>query len=355
MTTFIQLHFLTAYPSSNLNRDDAGRPKTAIVGGVERLRVSSQSLKRAWRTSEVFEEALNGYIGTRSRRLGREVYGKLLAGGMSEKLADKVAQSIASQFGKLKKEEKNSKDPLEKYDIEQLAHVSVQENALIDRLVAQLVAEAREPGSEELKLLRKDAASVDIALFGRMLAAEPEFNVEAACQVAHALGVSAVTIEDDFFTAVDDLNTAADSGSAHMGEQSFASALFYHYICINRELLLENLNNDEALAARTLRALTETALTVSPGGKQNSFASRALATYALAEKGTDQPRTLSVAFFNPIRSDDQVNDAITLLRAQKSKFDRVYASAGGVPSYELNVEAEGEGGSLQGLLDFVSQ
>ncbi|MCL6386265.1 type I-E CRISPR-associated protein Cas7/Cse4/CasC [Pectobacterium carotovorum subsp. carotovorum] len=354
MTTFIQLHFLTAYPSSNLNRDDAGRPKTAIVGGVERLRVSSQSLKRAWRTSEVFESAMDGHIGTRSRRIGRDIYTALIAGGMSEKLADEAAKSIAKQFGK-QKDAKGSTDPLEQYDIEQLAHFSVQERALIDQLVACLIAESRKPNSEELNLLRKDAASVDIALFGRMLAAEPEFNVEAACQVAHALGVSAVTIEDDFFTAVDDLNTSADSGSAHMGEQSFASALFYHYVCINRDLLLENLNNDEELVARTLRALTETALTVSPGGKQNSFASRALATYALAEKGSDQPRTLSVAFFKPIRSDDQVNDAIDLLRKQKNKFDRVYASAGSVPSYELNVEADSEGGSLQGLLDFISQ
>ncbi|MFP9229961.1 type I-E CRISPR-associated protein Cas7/Cse4/CasC [Pectobacterium cacticida] len=355
MTTFIQLHFLTAYPSSNLNRDDAGRPKTAMVGGIERLRVSSQSLKRAWRTSDVFASAVEGHIGTRSRRLGREVYNALIAGGMTEKLADKAALSIAAQFGKPKKEEKDSKDPLEKYDIEQLAHISVQERALIDRLVAQLIEQAREPNSDELKLLRKGATSVDIALFGRMLASSPEFNVEAACQVAHALGVSAVTIEDDFFTAVDDLNTAADSGSAHMGEQSFASALFYHYVCINRDLLLENLNNDDDLVARTLRALAETTLTVSPGGKQNSFASRALATYALAEKGTDQPRTLSVAFFKPIRSDNQVNDAIELLRQQKAKFDRVYASTGSVPHYELNVEGGSEGGSLQGLLDFISQ
>ena len=260
------------------------------------MRVSSQSLKRAWRTSEVFEDALDGHIGTRSRRVGRDIYNALIASGMSEKLADEAALSIASQFGKLK-DAKGSKDPLEKYDIEQLAHFSVQERALIDQLVVRLIAESRKPNSEELKLLRKDAASVDIALFGRMLASSPEFNIEAACQVAHALGVSAVTIEDDFFTAVDDLNTSADSGSAHMGEQSFASALFYHYVCINRDLLLENLNNDEDLVARTLRALTETALTVSPGGKQNSFASRALASYALAEKGTYLPRTLSFAFF----------------------------------------------------------
>ncbi|MDQ5892212.1 MAG: system Cascade subunit CasC, partial [Pseudomonadota bacterium] len=141
MTTFIQLHFLTAYPSSNLNRDDAGRPKTAIVGGVERLRVSSQSLKRAWRTSEVFESAMDGHIGTRSRRIGRDIYTALIAGGMSEKLADEAAKSIAKQFGK-PKDAKGSTDPLEQYDIEQLAHFSVRERALIDQLVARLVAES---------------------------------------------------------------------------------------------------------------------------------------------------------------------------------------------------------------------
>ncbi|WP_419636228.1 type I-E CRISPR-associated protein Cas7/Cse4/CasC, partial [Thiolapillus sp.] len=79
MTSFIQLHLLTAYPPSNLNRDDLGRPKTAIVGGTERLRISSQSLKRAWRTSEHFENALGDFKGTRTKRLGTEVYGKLIS------------------------------------------------------------------------------------------------------------------------------------------------------------------------------------------------------------------------------------------------------------------------------------
>jgi len=72
MSTFIQLHMLTSYPPSNLNRDDLGRPKTAVMGGKNRLRVSSQSLKRAWRTSEIFEKTLDGHIGTRTRRLGKE-------------------------------------------------------------------------------------------------------------------------------------------------------------------------------------------------------------------------------------------------------------------------------------------
>ncbi|WMY75233.1 type I-E CRISPR-associated protein Cas7/Cse4/CasC [Buttiauxella selenatireducens] len=352
MTTFIQLHILTAYAPSNLNRDDTGRPKTAIMGGVERLRVSSQSLKRAWRTSEVFEGALSGHIGTRTRRLGREIFIKLDNAGLG-KIAEYSAMAIAKQFGAAKKDEKNAKDLHAKYDIEQLVHISPEEHQAIEDLTAVLIDQKREPNEEELKLLRANAQAVDIALFGRMLASSPGFNVEAACQVAHALGVSAVTVEEDFFTAVDDLNGKEDSGSAHMGEQGFASALFYSYICISRDLLLENLGGNEELVQRTLRALTETALTVSPGGKQNSFASRAWASYVMAEKGAQQPRALSVAFFSPVRGEDQQTQAITRLQQQQQKFTRAYGLQANEHRYEMNVES-GDG-TLQELLNFVSQ
>jgi CRISPR system Cascade subunit CasC len=352
MTTFIQLHILTAYAPANLNRDDTGRPKTAIMGGVERLRVSSQSLKRAWRTSEVFESALSGHIGTRTRRLGSEIYKHLLAGGVAEKMALSAAGKIASQFGKLKAD-KNAKAE-ENLNIEQLVHISPDEYRHINQLVETLIADKREPEVSELKLLRETASGVDIALFGRMLASSPAFNVEAACQVAHALGVSAVTVEEDFFTAVDDLNRKEDdAGSAHMGEKGFASALFYSYICISRDLLLENLNGDKALVARTLKALAETALTVSPTGNQNSFASRAYASYALVEMGRQQPRALSVAFFNPVRGEDQQTQAIQRLKEQRQKFERAYGSREGERHYEMNVESSE--GSLQELLEFVSQ
>ncbi|NBD01605.1 type I-E CRISPR-associated protein Cas7/Cse4/CasC [Atlantibacter hermannii] len=352
MTTFIQLHLLTAYAPANLNRDDTGRPKTAIMGGVERLRISSQSLKRAWRTSAVFEDALSGHIGVRTRRLGREVFERMEKAGLG-KIADTAALAIAKQFGAPKKEEKNAKDPKMKYDIEQLVHVSPEEQRCVDRLVDLLIEQKRAPLDEELNLLREQAHGVDIALFGRMLASSPKFNVEAASQVAHAIGVSAVTVEEDFFTAVDDLNRKEDdAGSAHMGDQGFASALFYSYICIDRDRLLENLDNNEELVQRTLKAFTETALTVSPTGKQNSFASRAYASYVLAEKGAKQPRSLAVAFFNPVRGNELQEMAIQRLTDQCDKFDQIYGQCA-EHRYEINVES-GKG-TLPELLNFISQ
>ena len=106
MSRFIQLHVLTSYPPSNLNRDDTGRPKTAVIGDCTRLRISSQSLKRAWRTSDIFEGALKGHIGTRTKEMGISVYQSLTKQGASEKNAREWAKAIASQFGKLKSDKK---------------------------------------------------------------------------------------------------------------------------------------------------------------------------------------------------------------------------------------------------------
>ncbi|MFQ1007043.1 type I-E CRISPR-associated protein Cas7/Cse4/CasC [Gilliamella apicola] len=353
MTTFIQLHLLTAYAPSNLNRDDLGRPKTAKMGNTDRLRISSQSLKRAWRTSDCFYQSLSDHIGVRSRRFARDwVYNPMIDNGISEKVAKESTIKIAGHFGKVKAE-KSPKDPLSNLEIEQLVHISNNEQQAIKQLVDLLISEKREPTDIEVKLLRKENSSIDIALFGRMLADSPAFNIEAACQVSHALGVSTVTIEDDFFTAVDDLNNYdVDAGSAHLGERGFASALFYTYVCISRDLLLENLNGDEVLVEKTLKALTESATKVAPTGMQNSFASRAYTSYLLIEKGSQQPRSLAVAYFKPIHSQDLVNDAITRLEDQRDKFDKVYGQCAD-SRYVLNSET-GEG-TLSAALDFVAQ
>ncbi len=344
MSQFIQLHLLTSYAPSNLNRDDLGRPKTAKMGGFERLRVSSQSLKRNWRVSDLFEKAMAGNIGIRTKRFGIEVYEALLAEGVKEKSAKDWATSIAAVFGKGKK------DSLE---IEQLAHISPAEQEGALALVKLLAAEDRAPTDSELKLLKSDQTAVDIALFGRMLASSPAFNVEAACQVAHAISVHSVVVEDDYFTAVDDLNDGkTDSGSSHIGESGFAAALFYSYICINKSQLIENLDGNEELANNAIKALVEAAVKVSPTGKQNSFASRAYASFVLAEKGTQQPRSLSVAFLKPIVDEDQATAAIAALQLQADNFDKVYGACAD-ERYAINA-IQGEG-SFDELAQFITQ
>ncbi|MEF3077351.1 type I-E CRISPR-associated protein Cas7/Cse4/CasC [Methylobacter sp. Wu1] len=395
MSRFIQLHMLTAYPPANLNRDDQGSPKTAKMGGYDRLRVSSQCLKRAWRTSDMFSDVLIGTKGQRTKLFGLEVYKTIIRKGEVHENAVEWATAIASIFGKnrkvlpdselrkiltdeKKRQEFESKlrkrwasrscegfdfnslsvedlNKMEGVEIEQLAFITQEEQEAIRKLLQLLVECGRAPTQIELDVLRDKTQSVDVALWGRMLADSPHKNIEAACQVAHAISVHPVIIEDDYFTAIDDLNSGLeDMGAAHIGETRFAAGLFYTYVCINRELLIKNLDGDLQLAARAIRALTEAAVKVAPEGKQNSFASRAYASYVLAEKGDQQPRSLSVAYLKPINhrdNEDFISDAIKALIQQKDSFDEVYDTCAD-RRFELNVLKRQ--GTMAGLLDFVS-
>lgn len=351
MTRFIQLHILTSYPPSNLNRDDTGRPKTALVGDCTRLRISSQSLKRAWRTSDVFESNLKGHIGTRTKEMGISVYQSLSKQGISEKNAREWAKLIASQFGKLKSEKKTENN--EDLHVEQLVHFSPEEEQAIDELVAKLVQTSNAPSEDDLKLLRKQHTAVDIAMFGRMLASSPEFNTEAAVQVAHAITVHKAAVEDDYFIAVDDLNNGeTDRGAAHIGEFGFGAGVFYLYLCINRELLQKNLGGDVVLTQQALNALLSAVTKVSPTGKQNSFASRAYAGFVLAEKGDQQPRSLAQAFLKPIKDQDTLSRAIAELLKRRDNFNTVYGECAD-SSEEFNVET-GQG-SLKKIADFIAR
>ena len=388
MGRFVQLHILTSYPPSNINRDDQGRPKTAKMGGTDRLRVSSQSLKRTWRVSDIFQSSLQGNLGDRTKLFGVEIFKSLIVKGVDFKTALEVSTKIAGVFGKnespvdLKKKEEKEKEKLleklqkkwrgwdrenlgiaeysleklnvlHKVEISQLAFVSPEEKEAAFALVDK-VAGGSEIG-EKIDLLRDTTTAVDVAMFGRMLADSANKNIEAACQVAHAISVHPVTIEDDYFTAVDDLNIGSeDAGAAHIGETGFAAGVFYSYICINKELLIENLNGDKELASEAIAALVEAAVKVAPAGKQNSFGSRAYASYALAEQGDHQPRSLSVAFLKPVPkyAEDYAAEAVKALEHQRHNFDKVYGPCAD-DHCVLNVTtAEG---SLQELLTFVSK
>lgn len=351
MSHFVQLHLLTSYPPANLNRDDLGRPKTAMMGGEPRLRVSSQSLKRAWRTSEVFAESLKDHIGIRTKEMGVEVFKQLREKGIAKKDAMEWAKAIAGQFGKLKAANKDHET--QELEIEQLAHFSPEEQQAIHHLIATLAERKAKPEAEELELLRKRHTAADIALFGRMLASKPLYNTEAAAQVAHAISVHSVVVEDDFFTAVDDLNKGEDdSGASHLGETEFAAGLFYLYLCIDKDLLVKNLSGDEALANKTLAALIESTATVSPSGKQNSFASRARASYILCEIGQQQPRSLSVAYLKPVRDGDMLSAAIHQLETTVENMDKVY---GACADKRCSMNAVTVKGSLQAIIQCATE
>ena len=355
MTTFVQFHLLTVYPPSNPNRDDTGRPKQALVGGAPRLRLSSQSLKRAIRESAYFESDLAGHKGTRTKRLGIELQKRLIEQGETEDKAREIANAVATVFSKLEAPEKGK---LQEPVTTTLAFISPDEWKLAEELAERMRKGESLPKDKELKklVLRQADGAVDIAMFGRMLADDPDFNRDAAVQVAHAVTVHKAVAEDDFFTAVDDLNRD-DAGAGHMGVSEFGAGVYYLYVCIDRMLLAENLGNDEALVQKALTALTTAACTVAPTGKQASYASRAYACFALAEKGDDTPRNLSLAFLKPVGETEEERDghlgeaAIARLRKTKNNMDKVYGQK--LAAQTFNVFA-GEG-SLAGLAAFVAE
>ncbi|MDR3515121.1 MAG: type I-E CRISPR-associated protein Cas7/Cse4/CasC [Azospirillaceae bacterium] len=346
MSRFLQLHLLTFFPPANMNRDDTGRPKTAVVGGATRLRLSSQALKRAWRTSDAFAAALEGHIGARTQRLGDDILAHLRVGGMAEAPAIAVARDIAGVFGKVK----DAKDP-NPARIEQLAFIAPEERqaalALADRALAGEKIDAKAAG-----LLRTADSAADIALFGRMLADDPGYNREAAAQVAHAITTHKVMVEDDYYTAVDDLKKPAeDAGAGFLGEAAFGSGVFYLYLCVDRALLVRNLDGDSALAGAALGALAQAAATTAPGGKQNSFAAHGRAGYILAERGDQQPRTLAGAFARPVTGLDLMEASIESLCKFRKAIDKAY-------NLEATDRAEmtvGGSGTLAEIVAFFAQ
>ena len=321
MTSFLQLHLLTVYSPSNPNRDDTGRPKEAHFGNAPRLRLSSQSIKRALRMSEPFQAGLAGHLGQRTKLIGNAVREHLEQQGLDTGKAREIAEDVAKAFGK-KIEPKDKKDPA-KVQHSTLAFISPEERKLALELADKAAAGETLPAEKELAgtVLRSADGAVDIAMFGRMLADNSGFNREAAVQVGHAITTHRALAEVDFFTAVDDLKTREDdAGGAHMGEQAFGSGVYYLYVCVDCDLLVANLGGDKALAREGVKALAHALAIAAPKGKQNSFADRPLAGYIRAEIGRTTPRDLTGAFLQAVTDKDREKDTDN----DKDKYKKKY-------------------------------
>lgn len=360
MTTFVQFHLLTSYGPSNPNRDDQGRPKQALVGGVPRLRMSSQSVKRALRESSFFALDLQGHIGTRTKLLQGELRERLSRKGIADKVAAEAATQVAGIFGKL--DVAKEKDGGETVKATTLAFISPQEWQLAEELAERAAAGEALPKDKDLKklVLRRADGAVDIAMFGRMLADDADFNRDAAVQVAHAITTHAAQAEEDWYSAVDDLNKAEDTGAGHLGETAFGSGIYYQYVCVNCDLLVENLGGDRELAARGIEALARALPQTSPAGKQNSFAHRPMAFYVRAEAGKRAPRDLSGAFFTPVDrklrvlgANDLQQGSVKALEKTSEQIDCCYYDGQAEASCALNT-LEGSG-TLAEIVGFAGQ
>lgn len=322
MSHFLQLHLLTVYPPSNPNRDDQGAPKSASFGGVPRLRISSQAIKRAARLSPAMQTALEGHLGDRTQRIGEVVRDVLHDEGISADRAAEAAKAITEIFGKWdaaaeKKGHIRSR---------QLAFISPEERIAATDL-ARRIAAGEKPEIDKTTILRTADGAADIAMFGRMLADSPDYNREAAVQVSHALTTHRALAEDDYYTAVDDLKKPTeDMGAGFVGTAGFGSGVYYLYACVDVGLLIENLDGDAALAARATEALAEALATATPSGKRNAYAHQTRASFVRAEYGAQQPRSLAGAFLKAVTGEDVLAASVSALEAEAAAMAVAYGA-----------------------------
>lgn len=374
----LQLHVVKSHAASNLNRDDLGRPKEMSFGGVSRLRLSSQSLKRAMRMGEVFdsfrEHAHGAYGATkmiRTTKIETLLSDALLSRGLAADQAMEGAKAVSATLNKKSQddEDKKKKKPLAKAKKEQsgddpeesdeeeksddLLAVKSQLMAIsqaeID-LLADHLAAVQDKSSKDwakksidtLKALQKSRKvramrgdlSPEMQLFGRMVTSDLFSNVDSYLQVAHAFTVHEVVTERDYWTGVDDYKESlGEAGSGMIDVRRFGAGVFYQYACIDIDGLKANIkaahseldeNAALALTRDLVNAFVLSFIGQNPTGYQNSFASHAMPEFVLAEIGGTFPHSGGAAFEVPVQAKEK--DAVGYSECAKARMRTWIAS-----------------------------
>ncbi|MFF7415285.1 type I-E CRISPR-associated protein Cas7/Cse4/CasC [Streptomyces lydicus] len=354
---FLDVHALQTVPPSNLNRDDAGSPKSAIYGGVPRARVSSQAWKRAIRTYFSDEKLLEpNELGVRTKRVAELLARRITA--MEPSLPHGDALVLASEVvrtatgSKLEAPRRSESSAKESYSAApELKYLLFLSERQLDGL-AELAIE----GAADIKKYLKGAKarakeiadthhSVDIALFGRMVADSSDINVGAAVQVAHAISVHQVQSESDYYTAIDDCNTEAEPGAGMIGTLEFNSATLYRYATLNVQQLHRNLvvgacasNEPTITARRATEAFVHGFVASLPTGKINAFGHHTLPDAVIVKLRTTRPISFVPAFEEAVgESCGYVKHACDRLATYVPSLERAYGEGGSSRSWVLRV------------------
>jgi CRISPR system Cascade subunit CasC len=379
--TILDVHVLQTVPPSNLNRDDTGAPKTAVYGGVKRSRVSSQAWKRATRLA--FDALLDPQdLGTRTKRVAELIAARIRELDPSVEEAEALAlaaETVQTATGSKIEVPKRKADAAKKKGEKEPAP----ESAYLMFLSAQqrdgLAALALE-GREDIKAFLKEKEnkaraksvadtrhSVDIALFGRMVADGADINVDAAAQVAHAISVHAVENESDYYTAVDDRNPEEDTGAGMIGTVEFNSATLYRYAAVDVDLLRKNLGEglreDEPVTEplrRAVEAFVRGFVESLPTGKINTFGNHTLPDAVVVKLRDSRPISFVGAFEEPVTAGaGHVAEASARLADHVSQVERAYGAEDGVDTWVVHVgerTAKLSGlGSVVSLPELVNQ
>lgn len=314
--TRVEFHILQSFPVTCLNRDDVGAPKTAIVGGETRARVSSQCWKRQVRL------ALQDFgikLAARTKQAQGIFVKACLDCGADESQAETCGKKMA-----------------ELLIDDTLLFIS-------DTEAKAFAVHAKELGFDEMKLKEKDLAKIarkalnpaldalDIALFGRMVAKAADMNVEAAASFAHAISTHKVSNEVEFFTALDDLQT--EPGSAHMGSLEFNSATYYRYVSLDLGQLAQSLGEDDLKKA--IEAFTKALFVAVPNARQTTQSGAS--PWEFARVSVRNGQRLQVPFETGVRAKagGYLQPSIEELKSYLDKKEKLSGSLfGKLASYE---------------------
>ena len=382
MTTprFLQIHTLHSYPAALLNRDDTGMAKRMPFGDAVRTRISSQCLKRHWRTAED-PESLRALADIPAALRSRDTIARRVIAPLRERsdLNPAVADALLKAFnaGVYGGGEDSSRQSLllglpEVEFLQQRALAIAREHPQDPEAAAAAAAQlfaAKGPAGENFRVFRQNAAlpaGLEGALFGRMVTADPAANISAAVHVAHAFTVHPQENEMDYFSSVDDLHEEADGpGAAYLGSTELTAGLFYGYVVLDVPELVSNLEGcpsaawqdaDRTLAGAVAARLLRMVATVTPGAKKGSTAPYGYAQLLLAELGETQPRSLAGAYRSPALP--QVGAATQALADHLTQMDAAYGMATARRFLAVAPEAAMPGaarGSLPQLAEWTAQ
>lgn len=306
---FLDVHAIQTVPPANINRDDTGSPKTAQYGGATRARVSSQSWKRAIRKYFIDNGEISN-IGIRSLQIVEYIAEKIIK--IDESILFDEAMKLAEKtLNAIKIQTKNQKTKalffISDKQAEKLAEASV----------------AKNEDKKSLQDILKNEASIDICLFGRMIADDPSLNEDASAQVAHSISTHAIESEFDFYTAVDDLAPEDNQGAGKLGTIEYNSSTLYRYANIAMHDFCGQLGDKES-AINATKLFVEAFIKSMPTGKINSFANQTLPSAIVVTLRSDRPVNMVSAFEKPIKSNDgYVEESVQKLFEEYSLYDNM--------------------------------
>ncbi|MEW6934567.1 type I-E CRISPR-associated protein Cas7/Cse4/CasC [Trueperella pyogenes] len=365
MTLVIDVHALQTVPPSLINRDDTGAPKSAIFGGVPRQRVSSQAWKRAIRRyieSEIGEEA----VGKRSKNLPEVIAKRVIElspeFGLEEAIEGvrKLFKATATpkhkkgiQFQEVKTSKSNDASEQQSPYPTTAALLFLSPHQIERAAQAIVDADGEKITKAEATDILDTKHSVDMAMFGRMLADAPAFNIDASVQVAHAIGVHESEPEFDYYTAVDDvLEDAEEIGAGMIGTTQMMSSTLYRFATINVEGLATNLGNVD-MANKAAVLFIKAFIESMPTGKQNTFANNTLPELVYVAVRNTRSVSLVNAFEDPVGREDSTRRraAAEALAQEARDIEDVY----GMKPLAAYVLATGElGEPFSGLAENVT-